>query len=94
METPEKSSKRKKSVIEEIEQLISDLKDEDSSVRWTATWILVKKGEIAIEALIEALTGEDWIIREEAAKTLAEMGQLRDTRRWYLPCSPKAGCVR
>jgi bilin biosynthesis protein len=77
MEITDKAIKKEKEASEEIEQLILDLKDEDTDVRWGAEWTLGNMKDMrAVKALIEALKGENWTVREGAAKALVKIGEL------------------
>jgi len=67
------------------EQLITALKDKNSSARWQAAWVLGRtKSQQATEALIEALADDNWMVSDEAAIALTKInsknvvGSLRD----------------
>jgi HEAT repeat protein len=57
-----------------VEQVITALKDKNSTARWQAAWVLGRiKTEKAIEPLIEALADGDWMVRDEAAVALTKI---------------------
>ena len=56
--------------------LIEHLSDENPAVRWKTTLALAKFGKKAINPLKNALKCEDTIVREKAAETLGEIGDI------------------
>jgi HEAT repeat protein len=60
---------------QEVEALITALKDLDKDVRMDAAWALGENGDAqAVEALITALNDSDYDVRREAAEALAKIG--------------------
>lgn len=57
--------------------LLATLQDESKDVREMSNWAIIELGEKAVPFLIEALTYEDWWVRQEAARLLGHLGDER-----------------
>jgi HEAT repeat protein len=70
----ESKGKKSERVLGSMEALIFDLGSHDDIIRVKARHALVALGKAAVPSLIEALKGEHYLMRWEAAKALGEIG--------------------